>query len=178
MTRILIAALLSQGCNLKSYPTSDTGTEDLNWAGGQFQMTSQEVTDNCAYGGFSALLMPGGTSTPTDWAAPIEFPSWEDMEGRVTYTVTFVEPLSEMEVDVTQGDTAGTIEVTGGSREDVPLFDDGSCTVDLSVSATIQIVDSDNVTGTATMTLVDSVGQNCNFEKNCDVLLNFTGVKQ
>jgi hypothetical protein len=92
--------------------------------------------------------------------------------------IALVEPLSEMEVDVTQGDTAGTIEVTGGSREDIPLFDDGSCAVDLSVSATIQIVDSDNVTGTATMTLIDSVGQNCNFEQNCEVLLDFTGVKQ
>jgi hypothetical protein len=178
MTRILIAALLSQGCSLKSYPTSDTGAEDLPWLGGQFQMTSQGVTDNCANGGFSALLIPEETSTPADWTHLTEFPAWEDMEGRVTYLIALVEPLSEMEVDVTQGDTAGTIEVTGGSREDIPLFDDGSCAVDLSVSATIQIVDSDNVTGTATMTLIDSVGQNCNFEQNCEVLLDFTGVKQ
>ena len=178
MTRFLFAALLSQGCNLKSYPTSDTGVDDLAWAGGQFQMTSHGVADNCADGGFSTLLMPEGTDIPADWSHLIEIPAWEDMEGRVTYNIQLQDPFSEMEVDVTQGGTVGTIEMSGGSQEDIPLFDDDTCFVNLGISATIQIVDDENVTGQATIIFIDSSGQNCNFEQNCEMMLDFTGVKQ
>jgi len=178
MIRILLATTLLQGCNLKEYTQTDTGPGDLSWSGGQFQMTSQGVTDNCADGAFTSLLMPEGDDTPTDWEHLIEVPSWEAMEDRVTYTIKLQEPFSEMQVTVTQGDTEGEVEMSGGSQADIPLFDDDGCFVDLGISATIQIVDDDNVTGQATLRFEDSSGMNCNFEQNCEMMLDFTGIKQ
>jgi hypothetical protein len=65
----------------------------------------------------------------------------------------------------------------GGSQDDIPLFDDESCFVDLGISANLQIIDSNNLTGQATLTFNDSSGLNCNFEKNCEMLLDFTAVR-
>ena len=65
MTRILISALLVTGCALKEYETNeDTGnvpSTPTEFSGGQFQMTSQGVDDNCADGSFATPVMPEGT---------------------------------------------------------------------------------------------------------------------
>ena len=181
MTRILRPALLVTGCTLKEYEsTEDTGDVSSNpteFTGGQFQMTSQGVDDNCADGSFATLLMPEGTSTPTDWAYPIEIPGWEDMATRVTYMIQLQEPFSDMEVTVIQGDRTGVIEMSGGSQESVPLFDDDTCFVDLGISATMQIESNDSLTGQATLVFEDSSGMNCNFEPGCEMLLDFTAAR-
>lgn len=178
MTRILIAAALLQGCTLKDYSQTDTRPEDLTWSGGQFQMTSQGVTDNCAGGAFNSLLMPDDDATPTDWDHLFEFPSWEDMEERDTYSIQLQDPFSEMEVTMTQSDTVGSIQMSGGSQDEIPLFDDDGCFVDIGISAIIQIVDDNTVTGQATFRFQDSSGMNCTFERNCEMMLEFTGNKQ
>ncbi len=175
----LLSFALIQGCNLKDYADDvDTAAPPLSWAGGQFQMTSHGVTDQCADGGFARLLMPEGADTPTDWQHLIEIPAWEDMGTRVTYNISLQDPFSEMAVSVVQGEVEGTIKMTGGSQDDIPLFDDDSCFVNMSITATIQIVDDDNVGGQATFTFIDSTGMNCNFEPNCEMKLDFTGIKQ
>ena len=181
MKAFLISALFLTGCSLKEYGNNaDTSAsvDDLtDFAGGQFQMTSRGVDDNCADGSFETLLMPEGTSTPTDWAYPIEIPDWETMATRVTYEINLQDPFSAMLVTLVQGDSEGLIEMSGGSQESVPLFDDDSCFVDLSISATLQIVSNDELTGQATLVFDDSSGMNCNFEPGCEMLLDFTGTR-
>ena len=178
MTRILISAILFNGCALKDYPSgSDTGGDSAfpeSFTGGKFQMTSQSVKDNCGDGAFSSLLMPEGDGEPTDWEYPIEIPSWDTMATRVTYKIQLQDPFSEMQVTVVQGDPSGEIKMNGGSQEDIPLFDDDSCFVDLGITATLQIVDNNNLTGQATLVFNDSSGLGCTFEKDCDMLLDFT----
>ena len=181
MTHMLIPALLVSGCALKEYESSeDTGNvtnDPTEFFGGQFQMTSQGVDDNCADGSFATLLMPEGTSTPTDWEHPIEIPDWDAMATRVNYKIQLQDPFSEMEVTVIQGDTIGVIEMTGGSQESIPLFDDDTCFVDLGISATMQIQTNDSLTGQATLVFEDSEGMNCNFEPGCEMLLDFTAAR-
>lgn len=181
MPRILLPTILALGCALKEYEiTQDTGdvsSDPTEFSGGQFQMTSQGVDDNCADGSFATLLMPEGTNTPTDWAYPIEIPGWQDMATPVTYMIELQEPFSNMEVTVIQGDTTGVIEMSGGSQDSVPLFDDDSCYVDLEISATMQIESDDSLTGQATLVFEDSSGMNCNFEPGCAMLLDFTAAR-
>jgi len=189
MTRFLICGLLVSGCALKEYPSTTSTTDDTGeiggdgggssippteFTGGYFQMTSTGVDDNCGDGAFSTLLMPEGDDTPTDWEHLIEIPGWDDMETRITYNIDLQDPFSSMEVTVVQGDDAGEIQMDGGSQEDIPLFNDDSCFVDLSINATLQIVDEDNLTAQATLMFNDSSGLNCTFEKNCEMLLDFT----
>ena len=186
MTRFIICGLFLGGCTLKEYAgnstTTDTGDEDISatltdFDRGFFQMTSQGVTDNCGGGAFSALLMPEGDDTPTDWEHTIEIPGWDDMATRVTYEIMLQDPFSAMDVTVVQGATEGEIQMDGCSQDDIPLFDDGSCFVDLGISANLEIIDSNNLTGQATLMFNDSRGLNCNFEKNCEMLLEFTAVR-
>ena len=176
MNRIFISAFLLSGCALKDYPSTDTGDAVFpdSFTGGLFQMTSQGVSDFCGDGAFSSLLMPEGDGTPTDWEYPIEIPSWGTMETRVNYTIQLQDPFSEMQVTVVQGDPSGEIKMSGGSQDDIPLFDDDSCFVDLGISATLQIVDNNNLTGQATLVFNDSSGLGCTFAKDCEMKLDFT----
>ena len=187
MTRLLISAFLLSGCTLKDYPTTttyeadDTGSVDggitippAEFSTGRFQMTSQGVEDNCGGGAFSVLLMPEGEDTPTDWEYLIELPGWDDMATRVPLNIDLQEPFSSMDVTVVQGDTTGQIKMDGGSQDSIPLFNDDTCDVDLDITALLQIVDEDNLTGQATLIFTDSRGIGCTFEQNCEMLLDFT----
>jgi len=179
MIRILIPALLISGCALKEYEGSeDTGSDPTDFTGGTFIMTSQGVEDGCADSAFETLLMPEGVETPTEWEHPISIPPWSEMATRVPLTIQLQDPFSEMDAFVVQGDKPGIIEMTGGDQQSVDLFGDETCFVDLNITATLVIINNNNLTGDATLVFADSTGMNCNFEPGCEMSLDFTAARK
>lgn len=159
---------------------NDSGTDANSEAGfeaGTFQFTNQEVSDQCLDGGFNVLFLPDGT--PNDWQNTIELPAEADLPS--TYSIQLQEPFSAMEVTVSSGGD-GILAIEEATQEGV-LFNEDSyadCVVDLSIEASITIVDSNNVNGVATFSVVNSAGDTCpEFQAApCNILLDFTGVRQ
>ncbi len=172
MRDIMLCAALLSGCGDKD----DTGSSD-SFEGGNFQFTSTAVDDKCLGGGFGILLLPEGAGSENDWAYPIELPSWDALPA--TYEIQLQDPFSNMTITITEG---GTNQLTlDGAEQTGVAFDEDSypgCTVDLDVAATINIESSDQVEGSATLTMTATSGDSCPALKEgppCDIELDFYG---
>jgi hypothetical protein len=164
-------------CGDKTEDTSLEGSDETGFESGSFQFTNQSVADQCLDGGFNVLFLPDGS--PNDWQNEIELPNEADLPS--SYDIELQAPFSTMGITVSDGGD-GVYIIEEALQEGV-LFDAdnyANCIVDLSVEATINLVDSDNVSGEATLSVVSSSGDTCpTFDAApCNILLDFTGVRQ
>jgi hypothetical protein len=164
-------------CGDKTEDTGEEYTEENGFAAGSFQFTNQSVADQCLDGGFNVLFLPD--SSPNDWQNEIELPSETDLPS--SYDIELQAPFSTMAITVSDGGD-GVYLIEEAIQEGV-LFDEASyanCVVDLSIEATINLVDDDNVNGIATLSVVSYEGDTCPAfaSEPCDIELDFTGVRQ
>ena len=175
MTRLLLT-LFAIGCGDKT--TEDTSENaEQSFQAGAFQFTNQAVDDQCLDGGFNVLFIPDGTSS--DWQNTVELPSEEELPK--SYTIELQEPFSSMAVTVSSGGD-GVLVIEEATQEGV-LFDEDNyrdCLVDLGIQADINIIDENNITGVATLSVTNSQGETCpQFNSSpCNILLDFTGIRQ
>jgi len=176
MNRALVLVLLTLSCSGKQ-GNADI-EEDYTWPGGRFVFSTTGVEDPCGDGAFTAVLLPDGDGTTSEWQYSIEIPSWEDLESPQSYEIQLQDPFAPMEVTVRRGAAEGELSMAGGQQEDV-LFDADSfddCYVDMSITASIVLDDEDTLHGTAALSIIDSDGQTCPlFATPCDVILDFNG---
>ena len=160
--------------------TSDKGDSGLSdpstFEGGSFQFTSIAVNDQCLDGAFDVLFLPDGNSS--DWQYPIELPSWDDMPQ--SYSISLQDPFTDMAITANQGPNE-TISISDGIQTGI-LFNANAhpnCVVDLGVNAAISLIDSQSVSGIATLTVTNAIGDTCPpFASDpCTVLLDFQGVR-
>ncbi len=179
MNRTLILAFSLTACAPKGI---DSATPEVfDFPGGSFTMTSIGVEDECADGSFTTLLLPEGDGSTSDWAYPIEIPSWSEMASGKSYEINLQEPFSAMEVTVTQGDADGLVVMTGARQNDVLLNEDlhGDCTVDMTIDASIVLNSDTEVSGAATLSIDDAQGEQCpQLVDGCGVLLDFIGTAE
>jgi hypothetical protein len=161
-----------------SCTNSKTDTaQSVDFVGGNFQFTNSSVDDQCFDGAFSVVFLPDGTAH--DWAYPVEIPDEDALPA--TYNIQLEEPFSVMEVTVSSGGSNGSFVIGNALQEDV-LFDEEryqDCIVDLSIEANITAVDNDNISGQATLQVVEYTGETCpDFAPSpCNILLDFSGAR-
>ena len=160
--------------------TSDKGDSGLSdpstFEGGSFQFTSIAVNDQCLDGAFDVLFLPDGNSS--DWQYPIELPSWDDMPQ--SYSISLQDPFTDMAITANQGPNE-TISISDGTQTGI-LFNANAypdCLVDLGVNAAISLIDGQSVSGIATLTVTNAIGDTCPLFASdpCTVLLDFQGVR-
>jgi hypothetical protein len=120
------------------------------------------------------LFLPDGTSS--DWQYPIELPNYEDLPQ--SYTVSLQDPFTNMGITTSAGSN-GSIVISDGLQLGI-LFDANSypdCVVDLGIEAVITVIESDTLSGRATLSITDPTGDTCPpFDSNpCEVGLDFQG---
>ncbi len=155
-------------------------TEDdttVDYTGGTFTVTIEDVNDACQSGAFSVLFMPEGT--PTDFQNPVELPAFEDLP--VDATITLQDPYSDMDVTWEAGDAEDQIVITDAAQTDVLLDEDayGDCTADMSINVDVTVLDADTMTATAVLTTsgYESTGDTCPVPDSdpCDITLTLSG---
>ena len=185
MKRFVLPAVLLTACGGKL----DAGTDEpYSWPGGFFDMSSYEVTDDCLDNGFSALLLPEGEGSTSEWQYPVELPTWAAAETPVTYDINLQDPFSAMEVSVVQGSANGQFDVTSDGQEGVVFSSSaaGDCLVDMNISAIIVLEGAENVRGYAELRITNATDGGTGvcptdpfgdpFTTPCSVDLDFTGL--
>lgn len=168
LSPILISGLLamSVACN----PSEDGG----DFTGGDFAFFTTGVDDLCNDGALNTVFLPGGdgSENPLDnnYVAGADELPW-------TGTVSLPDPFADSEVTVT-GDASGR-SFAGAPSTGIDLDADTypDCKVDSDIGVELVISDADNVTGTATITLSNYVGDDCPppTADPCDVTLDIRG---
>ena len=162
-------------CTNTKNDTSEEIIDAEEFDGGNFQLTNSSVEDQCLDGAFTVLFLPDGTEH--DWAFPIELPA--EVALPATYNIQLEEPFSTMEVTVSSGGSSGSFVIENAIQEDVLFNADAypDCIVDLSIEATLIATDSDNLTGQATLRVMEHTGDSCPVftTSPCDILLDFFG---
>lgn len=178
MHRILPIALVALvACGEKD---DTAGFDYASFEGGTFQFTTNAVSDACYDGSMELVFMPEGTAN--DWAATTELPGWADLPA--SYNLALPEPFLAMDVTVEDGGEA-TLSLAPTAQPDlVPLDEDNypDCMVTMEISATLTIVDADNIQGTATLTTTGmSDDKDCPqdyLEDPCDISLDVVAARQ
>jgi hypothetical protein len=153
--------------------TEDDTTAD--YAGGSFTVTIEDVQDDC-YDGIAVIFMPEGT--PTEFASPVDLPSYEDLPNDAT--VTLQAPFADMAVTWELGAGEDSIVVVDAAQSDVLLDPDSGdeCAVDMVVNVDLTVVDADNITAQAVLTTSGFDEDDCPVveEDPCDITLTLSGV--
>ncbi len=178
MHRILpLALLVLAACGEKD---DTAGFDYSTFEAGTFQFTTNAVSDACYDGSMSLVFMPEGTAN--DWAATTELPGWADLPA--SYELGLPDPFLSMDVTVTDGGS-GVLSLDPTDQPDlVPLDEDNypDCMVQMAISATLTIVDADNVQGSATLTTTGmSEDEDCPqdyLEDPCDITLDVVAARQ
>ena len=154
-----------------------TGGAD-DFTGGDFQITTIAADDGCYDGALETVFLPEGAGTTNDWATTTYIPGWDELPA--TYTIELQDPWSDMEVTMVDGG-AGNMVVEDATQTGVELDPDQwpDCTADASIYVDITIVSADEISATATLTLSNMQGDNCDpiDGDSCDVSLDLTGAR-
>jgi hypothetical protein len=168
--RYLVRNLFILGALLMGCDPSD---DPADFTSGDFQFSTQAVSDGCLDGGMEVLFMPEGI--PTEFANPIYIPAVDELPA--TYEIDLQDPFSEMEVTVTGDEDTRT--VTGAVNNNVEFDDDNypGCLVDSSIDVDLTVDSADELHGTATMhtTSFDEGGCPVVDTDPCDIIATLTG---
>ena len=171
---LLLAACAGKGAD-------DTGAWDPStFPGGSFIFTSTAVDDACLDGAFTALFLPEGDGTTSDWAYPVELPAWSSLPA--SYAVQLQEPFSSMDVTVTAGGSDGTLVVDGAAQTGVEFDADAypGCLVDMDITVDITLDDDDTAHGVATLATSSFDEANCPVvaQDPCGLTLDFLAARE
>ena len=155
--------------------SEDSGNFSIqDFTGGNFQVTSTGVSDNCMDGAFSLIFMPEGADTPNDWGTTTEFPAYDSMPA--TYSIELQSPFSEMEVTVSENN--GQLAVGDAAQSDVLLDNETwpDCRVDMAIEAELMVHSDDHLIGSAVLTTGSFDEDNCPevTSEPCEILLDLS----
>lgn len=162
--------------------TGAAGWAPEDFSGGSFQFTTTEAEDICFDGAFAVLFLPDGAGSTNNWQYPVELPAWDALPA--TYDIQLQEPFSTMTVTVSEGASAGSLDIDGARQEGVYLDADsteyGDCVVDMDIVVDLTIDSDDAAHGSAVLTLenIPSEGE-CPpiMADPCTMTLDFTAAR-
>lgn len=168
LSHVLVPALLalSVACN----PSEGGG----DFEGGDFAFFTTGVEDACNDGALNPIFLPGGdgSENPLDnnYVAGADELPW-------TGTVSLPDPFADAEVTVTGDDSSRSFAGAPSTGIDLDADTYADCKVDSDIGVELVISDSDNVTGTATISLSNFTGADCPTPTAdpCDVTLDIRG---
>ena len=161
---------------LSIFACTTGGTDDFT--GGDFQITTTAVSDACYDGAMATVFLPEGDGTTNDWADATYLPGWDELPA--TYTIALQDPWSDMEVTVEDGG-ASNLVIDNASQTGAELDADQweGCLADASIYVDITVVNSDEVTANAVLTISNLDGDNCEpiTGDSCDITLDVVGAR-
>jgi hypothetical protein len=125
--------------------------------GGDYELRTVAMQDDCLDGALEALFMPGGPDTPQVFEFPVSIPDVDALPAQIS--VDLREPFVGMPVDVSADDD-GVLRGTGSMTDvllDQALY--GDCTAQMDVTVEIVPESTTAATGHAELELSDVQGE-------------------
>ena len=154
--QLVLGSALAMACACSSdtdnSATTDTTSTSATFSGGIFALETFEVSDTCLDGGLDLVFMPEGTETPYQLAEDNELPSESALPS--SQTIKLQSPFDAMTVEITSAGS-GAMRIVNAEQKDVVVDDSqwGQCKADMVIDADITVIDDDNVTVAATVTV-------------------------
>lgn len=166
-----LAFLVALACT----PTGGTGED---FVGGDFDVETTGVDDDCYDGSFEVIFLPDGGTSTNPWGQPVYLPGFAELPA--TYQVELPDPFEPTEVTVT-GDADHRV-VTGAPNDQIALDAEQwpGCLVDMSIDVDLLIVSADEVQGTATLHTASFDEASCPAVQAdpCDITLDLRGTRR
>ena len=136
------------------------GEGETGFQGGSFTVTIDTVDDTCFDQAMKTLIGP-----PSVLPAPIVLPGMSALPTQLA-KIDFNDPFQDVEnVDIeANGDHGIKTTAPGFTNAGIDLFPDDAdneCLVDMTITATITIVDDNTITGEATLNVTAATGEGC-----------------
>ena len=159
---------------------TDSANTAVTFSGGIFALETFEVDDTCLDGGLDLVFMPEGTEQPYQLAENNELPAESALPSN--QTIKLQSPFDAMTVEITSAGS-GAMTIKDAKQQDVVVDDSqwGQCKADMVIDADITVIDDDNVTVAASVTVATwndgpTAGDACPDAKNaCVVTLSMRG---
>ncbi len=156
----------------------DPSSSIEDFVGGDFDFSTQAVSDGCLDGGFEVLFMPEGPGTPNPFGVPVYVPALDELPSE--YEQALPDPFPAALVTVTgEGDLRS---VSGAQVTDVEFDADTypGCLVEAAVDVQLTLISADEVQGTATLTTgsFDEPGCPTPQADPCDLVVDLPGVRR
>ncbi len=169
-----LVALFALGCGDEEAPDlADT----VDFASGEFQITTHSVVDECLDGGLNLLFMPEGDETPWGWEFPIEL--YAESELPRTYDIQLRDPFGAMTVNAV--DSGVDLQQMIANKDGVSLGSQyGDCVANIDSVVEMSLVDSNTAEGLASLSLSNPVGDDCpvDLPPSCSVFLSIEAARQ
>ena len=172
MSALAIAACGGHDHDDHEHGDSTGATAATGFSAGTFQLYTIEVSDKCLDGGLDLLFQPDGENTEYKLENTTEIPGSADLPADLT--VKLQDPFSDMAVKIeADGDN---MKVVGAVQEDVVIDADkyGDCNADMTVDLSITIMDDNNLTVAASLSVSDWQGDNCPEAQADPCMVNLT----
>jgi len=144
------------------------------FTGGNFQLTTQAVDDECLEGSLSIVFMPEGDAKPYKLANTTELPASDALPA--SYEISLQAPFTELPVKV-EAD-GSNMKIADANQTDILVDEDqwADCRANMEIDASITIADDDNVDVNATITVTGWNGSTCPVATSgCTIKLTMTG---
>ena len=174
----MVGMSLAFGCAAdEAAATSDTSTAAATFAEGNFQLTTHVVSDKCVDGGLDLVFMPNGVDKPYDLTNLTQLPASSGLPK--TYDIELQAPFQKLNVTVAADGANMKIEDAAQTGIKVDEAQWPNCVADMTVDAAITVIDNDNVTVNAKVTVNNWTGSDCPTADNgCVVTLDMKGVRK
>ena len=125
--------------------------------GGDYEVATVAMTDDCLDGALEALFMPKGRDTPQVFEYPVYVPGLDELP--LTYDISLREPFVgvEMTVDAAPEGLRASSDVIDAVLLNEPLY--GDCVSSLQAKVDLLPDSSSSGTGKAELTMSDFLGE-------------------
>lgn len=124
---------------------------DAAFKGGEYEVATVGMVDDCLDGALEALFMPQGRETPQVFEFPVYVPGTDELP--MTYDISLREPFVgvEMTVDAADEGLSGSSDVIEEVLLNEPLY--GDCVSSLQAEVTLLPETATTGTGSAQLTM-------------------------
>ncbi len=141
-------------------PEENDDNGDEGFEGGSFTVTVTNVDDGCLDGAMNTVVIPSGDSS--ELPAPVSIPDFADLPADLD--IQFNEPFDNVTgvTFVAAGSNGLQTDGDGFEQTGVDIAPEGEdCLADMMVTADLVASDADTFTGTGTLSITSTEGDDC-----------------
>ena len=168
MTRIFLTAICAFALITACGDDDDNGNgnneaqennaTEAGFSGGSFTFTAEDVTDSCFDGAMVTVIDP-----PSDFPDPVSIPAFDELPADLD--ITFNEPFDDVQGVEFEPSGDNGLRTSGDGFEqigvDIGTAEGDECDADMMVTAELISTDEDTFTGTGTLEITRTEGDNC-----------------
>ncbi len=165
-------------------PAEGEGEGPGTFPGGSFTVTLRDVNDDCFDGALRAIILPMGDVQ--DLPSPLVLPPHHALPTAID--IDFNDPFQDVTGVQIEADGPDGMKTSGAGMENrgVDLnanMGGDPCLMDMTITASIDIIDDNTITGEATMHVTKAEGDGCSVDfteraaAGCNVTVRLDGVK-